>query len=89
MTEPNETRKCRWLCWGLVIAGLAAVAGLSRLISVAIDKVASGHGLDTYRTSLARRVQLRWLTRTLWRNRCGTHCRQRNVALRLVAVALT
>jgi len=50
MTEPNETRKCRWLCWGLVIAGLAAVAGLSRLISVAIDKVASGHGLDTYRT---------------------------------------
>jgi hypothetical protein len=30
--------------------GLAAVAGLSRIISVAIDKVASGNGLETYRT---------------------------------------
>ena len=50
MTEPNESRKCRWLCGGIFIAGLAAVAGLTRLVSVAIDKVASGRGLDTYRT---------------------------------------
>ncbi len=50
MTVPTEQRRCRWLCWGIFIAGLTAVAGLSRLISVAIDKVASGQGLDTYRT---------------------------------------
>lgn len=50
MAEPNEQRRCRWLCWGIFIAGLAAIAGLSRLISVAIDKVASGQGLETYRT---------------------------------------
>lgn len=49
MTESNEQRRCRWLCWGIFIAGLAAVAGLSRFISIAIDKVASGQGLDTYR----------------------------------------
>jgi hypothetical protein len=50
MTEPDEPRKCRWICWGIFVVGLAGIAGLSRLIAVAIDKVASGHGLDTYRT---------------------------------------
>jgi hypothetical protein len=50
MTEPNEPRKCRWLCGGIFVTGLASVAGLSHLVSVAIAKVASGHGLDTYRT---------------------------------------
>jgi len=30
--------------------GVASIAGLSRLITVAIDKVMSGHGLDTYRS---------------------------------------
>jgi hypothetical protein len=32
------------------LMGLASIAGLSRLITIAIDKVLSGHGLDTYRT---------------------------------------
>ena len=50
MAEPDKQRNCSWLCAGIFVAGVAAVAGLSRLVSVAIDKVVSGHGLDTYRT---------------------------------------
>ena len=50
MSTPVDPRKRRWFWIGFAVAGLAGVAGLSRLISVAIDKVMSGHGLDTYRT---------------------------------------
>jgi hypothetical protein len=50
MNEPNEHRSCRWICWSIFLSGLAAAVELSRFISVAIDKVASGHGLDTYHT---------------------------------------
>ena len=32
------------------LMGVAAVAGLSQLISVALEKVASGRGFETYRT---------------------------------------
>ena len=35
---------------GILLAGLASFAGLYQLISIAIEKILSGKGLDTYRT---------------------------------------
>jgi hypothetical protein len=50
MTAPTDLPKRRWFWAGFVLLGLAGIAGLARIISVAIDKVASGQGLETYRT---------------------------------------
>jgi len=50
MKPRANAHKRRWFWIGFAVAGLGGIAGLSRLISVAIDKVMSGHGLDTYRT---------------------------------------
>jgi hypothetical protein len=50
MTAPTELYKRRCFWAGFALMGLAGVAGLSRIISIAIDKVASGKGLETYRT---------------------------------------
>jgi hypothetical protein len=41
-------RRSFWIAFALV--GVAAIAGLSQIISVALDKVQSGRGFDTYRT---------------------------------------
>ncbi len=50
MPSPTERPKCTWLCAGFILMGLAGIAGTARVLSVAIDKVASGRGLDTYHT---------------------------------------
>ena len=50
MSSPVDPRKRRWFWVAFALTGLAAIAGLSRLISIAIEKVASGHGLETYHT---------------------------------------
>lgn len=50
MTAPADPHKRRWFWAGFALMGLAGIGGLSRIISVAIDKVASGQGLQTYRT---------------------------------------
>lgn len=50
MIAPTEPHKRRWFWAGFAVMGLAGVAGLSHIISIAIEKVASGQGLDTYRT---------------------------------------
>ena len=51
MTEPTIARRKRpWFWIGFAVMGLAGIAGLSRIISIAIEKVASGRGYETYRT---------------------------------------
>jgi hypothetical protein len=50
MTEPNKPRISKWALVGFFIMGVAAFSGLGALITQAIQKVSSGHGLDTYHT---------------------------------------
>ena len=50
MPDQNQRTKQCWVCAGIFVAGLAGVAGLNHLLSTAIEKVASGRGLETYRT---------------------------------------
>jgi hypothetical protein len=47
---PSQSRKCTWFCAGFLLFGLAGLAGTARVLLVAIDKVMSGRGLETYRT---------------------------------------
>ena len=51
MTEPTKARVSKWMLIGFFIMGIASFAGLGALITVAVQKVISGHGLDTYRTA--------------------------------------
>lgn len=50
MTPQAERPRCTWLCAGILLLGLAGVAGTARILLVAIEKVMSGRGLETYRT---------------------------------------
>jgi len=50
MPQSTERPKCTWLCAGFALMLFAGFAGTARLLSVAIDKVMTGHGLDTYHT---------------------------------------
>jgi len=50
MNPQAERPKCTWMCAGILLLGIAGVAGTARVLSVAIEKVMSGHGLETYRT---------------------------------------
>ena len=38
------------MCAGIALLGLAGIAGTARILLVAIEKVMSGRGLETYRT---------------------------------------
>ena len=50
MAAEMDSRKRRWFWIAFALAGVAAITGLSQIISVALDKVASGRGFETYRT---------------------------------------
>jgi hypothetical protein len=50
MTEPVKPPVSKLMIFGFIIMGVAAFAGLGALITRAIQKVISGHGLDSYRT---------------------------------------
>jgi hypothetical protein len=52
MTEHRSTspRPSRLLLAGVWIAGVASVIGMIAMVLMAIEKVRTGHGLDTYRT---------------------------------------
>jgi len=50
MPAPSDRRQCTWMCAGIALLGLAGIAGTARILLVAIDKVMSGRGLETYRT---------------------------------------
>lgn len=50
MLAPSDRRQCTWMCAGIALLGLAGIAGTARILLVAIEKVMSGRGLETYRT---------------------------------------
>lgn len=50
MTPDAERPKCTWMCAGILLFGLAGVAGTARILLVALEKVMSGRGLETYHT---------------------------------------
>jgi hypothetical protein len=50
MQTSNQRVKTFWLCVGFVLAVLAGFAGVATIVGQAISKVASGRGLETYRT---------------------------------------
>ena len=43
---------------GAWVGGIASVGGMVAMVLIAIDKVSTGHGLDTYRT--------KWLVEDNW-----------------------
>lgn len=49
----------RWVAVGFVVVGLASFSGLAYMLSTAIQMVASGHGLETYRTFWL--VEFNWI----------------------------
>jgi hypothetical protein len=50
MQAPNKRLKTFLFCVGFVLAGLAGFAGMTGILGQAISKVASGRGLETFRT---------------------------------------
>ena len=52
MQASNKCLRTFWLCVGFVIVALAGFAGMTAFVGQAISKVASGRGLETFRTVL-------------------------------------
>ena len=50
MTEPGKPPVSKLMIFGFIIMGVASFSGLGALITLAVQKVISGQGLDTYRT---------------------------------------
>ena len=50
MRTSKKRLKTFFFCMGLVLMGLAGFVGVAHMISLAISKVASGRGLETFRT---------------------------------------
>ena len=51
MTERRKLHVSKLMIVGFVIMGIASFSGLGALIADAVQKVMSGRGLDTYRTT--------------------------------------
>lgn len=59
-SQPRQPRSFpRWVTVGVVAAGLASFFGLAYMLSTAVHMVASGRGLETYRTFWL--VEFNWL----------------------------
>ena len=54
----SSTPPSRLMVMGAWVGGVAAVGGMVAMVLIAIDKVSTGHGLDTYRT--------KWLVEDNW-----------------------
>jgi len=50
MPSPTDRRKFGWAFVGALTFGVAGVVGMARMIWVALEKVLSGQGLETYHT---------------------------------------
>lgn len=50
MLAPADRRKFAWAIAAVVAFGVAGIIGMAHMIWVALEKVASGQGLETYRT---------------------------------------
>ncbi|QTN29242.1 hypothetical protein HZ993_05270 [Rhodoferax sp. AJA081-3] len=60
MTKRNasSTPPSRLMMVGAWVGGIASVGGLVAMVLIAIDKLNTGHGLDTYRT--------KWMVQDNW-----------------------
>ena len=61
MTErlAQSSRPSRLVIVGVWVAGIAAIGGIVGMVLIAIEKVRTGHGLDTYRTHWM--VEFNWI----------------------------
>ncbi len=50
MSQSKKSQVSKWAVIGFLMFGIAGIFGLGSLVTRAIEKVSSGHGLDTYRT---------------------------------------
>ena len=50
MAESGKPHVSKLMIFGFIIMGVASFSGLGALVTLAVQKVISGHGLDTYRT---------------------------------------
>jgi uncharacterized membrane protein len=58
MAEESQARR-RFMKLGFLIAGVASIVALIALVLTGIEKVNTGHGLDTYRTTWL--VEFNWV----------------------------
>ncbi len=57
--DAPQSRPSRLLIAGAWIGSIAALGGIVAMVLIAIDKVRTGHGLDTYRTHWL--VEFNWI----------------------------
>jgi hypothetical protein len=57
-SKANVVRRSRLIVVGAWVCGIASAGGMVAMILIAIDKVTTGHGLDTFRT--------KWLIEDSW-----------------------
>lgn len=50
MTDPKKSHVSKLMIIGLIVMGIASFFGLGAMITHAVQKVISGHGLDTFHT---------------------------------------
>lgn len=55
----NKPKPSRFLLIGFVLMGIASLGGLGYMIFIAIDRVSSGRGLETYKTFWL--VEFNWI----------------------------
>lgn len=56
----NKRKLSKFFLIGMSLSGIASIGGLGYMISTAIEKVSSGHGLETYRTFWL--VEFNWIS---------------------------
>ena len=50
MPAPTDRRRFTWAIAAVIAFGIAGIIGMAHMIWAALEKVASGQGLETYRT---------------------------------------
>jgi hypothetical protein len=55
--SPRGNLRFKWI--GFILLGIASFAGLLAMVLIGVEKVRTGHGLDTYRTAWL--VEFNWI----------------------------
>jgi hypothetical protein len=59
MSEDSPRGNLRLMRIGFVLLGIASFGGLLAMVLIGVEKVRTGHGLDTYRTAWL--VEFNWI----------------------------
>lgn len=51
MDELKKPRMSRWMMAGFVVMTIASFSGLAAMITIAMEKIRTGKGFETYRTT--------------------------------------